>query len=139
MYTKWDSYTPFHYKQNLVATLLDRAYKICNSWKLIHEEFERITKTLQTNVYSKSFIESQISKYLNKKFTSSMYQRSSDQNDNTKRVFLKLPFLYTTFNHIRKEINAFFKKANLDRKLILINTTFNIGKLFQYKDRQETL
>ena len=44
-----------------------------------------------------------------------------------------------TSNHIPKEINAFFKKANLDCKLILINTTFNIGKLFQYKDRQEKL
>ena len=68
-----------------------------------------------------------------------MHQRSSDQNDNTKRVFLKLLFFYTTSNHIRKEINAFFKKANLDCKLILINTTFNIRKLFQYKDRQKNL
>ena len=47
-------------KMCMVATLLDRAYKICNSWKLIHENFERITKVLQNKLMFQSFIDSQI-------------------------------------------------------------------------------
>ena len=34
IYTRWDSYVPNPYKQNLVWTLLHRAYSICNSAQL---------------------------------------------------------------------------------------------------------
>ena len=68
----------------LVATLLDRVYKICNSWKLTHEEFEQITKTLQEMDIPNYFIDSQIWLYLNKKCNLSTNQLNSDNNDNTK-------------------------------------------------------
>ena len=34
IYTRWDSYVPNRYKQNLVWTLLQRAYSICNNAQL---------------------------------------------------------------------------------------------------------
>ena len=42
LYTRWDSYIPYKYKQNLVLTLLERAFKICSNYKLIHKEFQNI-------------------------------------------------------------------------------------------------
>ena len=38
----WQSYVPLKYKKNLLLTLLDRAYKICDSYAFLHfvaEEF----------------------------------------------------------------------------------------------------
>ena len=37
LYIKWQSFVPLKYKINLVRNLLHRAYKICNSYSLIHE------------------------------------------------------------------------------------------------------
>ena len=46
LYTKWNSLCPLKYKRNLVRCLLSRAYKICNTWPNIHNEFETITNML---------------------------------------------------------------------------------------------
>ena len=71
LYTKWDSYISYKYKQNFALTLLDRAFKIyrLSNYKLIHEEFQNIFVVLQKNVYQNSFLDKQISNYLNKKFS----------------------------------------------------------------------
>ena len=55
LYTKWDSYIPYKYKQNLILTLLDRAIKICSNYKLIHKEFQNISVALQKKPISKFF------------------------------------------------------------------------------------
>ena len=41
LYINWQSYVPLKYKKNLLFTLLDRAYKICNSYAFIHQEFQK--------------------------------------------------------------------------------------------------
>ena len=46
IYTRWDSYVPNRYKQNLVWTLLHRAYSICNSAQLRKKEFQKISNLL---------------------------------------------------------------------------------------------
>ena len=55
---------PYKYKQNLVLTLLDRAFKICSNYKLIHEEFQNtcISAALQKNEFPNSFLDKQIFK-----------------------------------------------------------------------------
>ena len=69
-YIKWDSYVPPQYKHNLVSTLLDRAFKLCNSYQRMHEEFKTISKILQENGYPKYYIDNRIKIFLNKKFQS---------------------------------------------------------------------
>ena len=141
-YMKWNSYVPLRYKQNLVLTLLERAYKICNSYTLIHKEFERISDLLQRNGFPKAFIDNQIYKFLNKKQkpTISCQIQSSDNSitssANPKLFFLKLPYLHILSTNIKKEINRFFHKTNINARFVLINETFNIGKYFSHKDRQ---
>ena len=49
LYIKWSSLCPVKYKRNLVSCLLDRAYRICNSYKAMHIEFETITDMLLRN------------------------------------------------------------------------------------------
>ena len=42
-------------------------------------------------------------------------------------------------NQIRKKINSFFQKLNINAKLILIDETFNVGRFFTHKNEQYTL
>jgi len=46
-YIKWQSFVPQRYKFNLVKNLLFRAYKICNSYFLIHQDFQTVTAMLK--------------------------------------------------------------------------------------------
>ena len=67
LYIKWSSLCPVKYKRNLVSCLLDRAYRICNSYKAMHIEFETITDMLLRNGYPLPFIQNQIRRFLNNK------------------------------------------------------------------------
>ena len=67
LYTKLDSYISYKHRQNLVLTLLDRAFKIQIYYKLIRKEFQNTFVSLQKNKFPNSFLEKQILNYLNKK------------------------------------------------------------------------
>ena len=43
LYIRWSSLSPVKYKRNLVTCVLDRAYRICNTYKAMNTEFETIT------------------------------------------------------------------------------------------------
>ena len=65
--THYKSYVPFRYKLNLLNTLMDRGYKICSSWHTVTSELSALTDMLSRNGYNRSFIESRIGKFLDKK------------------------------------------------------------------------
>ena len=61
------------------------------------------------------------------------------QTDDTKRIFMKLPYIKKMNGHIPKEINGFLKKLDFKVTSILINETFNLKRLFTFKERQNKL
>ena len=46
IYTRWDSYVPNRYKQNLVWTLLHRGFSICNSAQLREKKFQTFSRKM---------------------------------------------------------------------------------------------
>ena len=42
-------------------------------------------------------------------------------------------------NNIKKEINTFFRKSNVNAQIVHINDTFNTGRFFSHKGRQVLL
>ena len=60
IYTRWDSYVPNRYKQNLVWALLHRAYSICNRAQLRKKEFQKVSNLLEKNGFSSNYINRQI-------------------------------------------------------------------------------
>ena len=47
LYINWQSFFPSCYKLNLVKTLLHRAYSMCNSYSLIHKDFQGMSSMLK--------------------------------------------------------------------------------------------
>ena len=106
----------------------------------MHKEFQFITSILQNNGYPLYFVNKCISTFLNKKFTTKI--ESTDSNSQLLKehiFFIKLPYIHTISNQIHKEINSFLKKTVRTAKFVCIEETFNIGRFFTYKDKQETL
>ena len=113
LYINWQSFVPSRYKLNLVKTLLHRAYGICNSYSLIHEDFQGASYTLKRNGYALRYIDKQIRLFLNKRHESPSMQKYDTGNNceslktsESKEIslFLRLPYLGYISLQIENEI-----------------------------------
>ena len=72
--TNYYSFVPFSYKLGLVRTLVDRVFKINNTWTGFHLDISNLTKTLSKNLFPSSVMENVVRKSLNNYFTSDSSQ-----------------------------------------------------------------
>ena len=54
--TNYFSFAPLPYKLGLVWTLVERVYKINNTWLGVHEEFKKLTMILRKNCFSSGLL-----------------------------------------------------------------------------------
>ena len=99
------------------------------------KEFQKISNLLEKNGFPLNYINRQIQHFLAKKQS----KPKTDKKDDTKRIFMKLPYIKEMNSHIAKEINGFLKKLDFKVTFILINETFNLKRLFTFKERQNKL
>ena len=133
---------PLKYKINLVRNLLHRAYKICNSYSLIHEDFEIISTMLEKNGYPTGFLNKQIRIFFNKmpeRVKTPEVQERPDTENKTRPIFsiLKLSFIGDMSHQIEEEIRQFlFKKLSQKSKFVMVHKATTTGQKFRNKDRQ---
>ena len=121
--TNFLSFTPLIYKLALVKTLIHRIYKICNSWKLFHENIVELKETLKRNKFPEKIIDSEIKKYLNKTF-----EKEKDKNEEekeTRNVYI-LPFLGSKSKITQSKVN---KLSNELCKATKIKLIFSVCKI----------
>jgi len=58
--TNYFSFTAFSYKIGLVRTLVDRVYKINNSWLGFHDDMKNLTRILRKNLFPVDIIENEM-------------------------------------------------------------------------------
>ena len=92
--------------------ICNSVFVICNSAQLRKKEFQKISNLLEKNGFSLNYISRQIQHFLAKKQSK---KPKTDKKDDTKRIFMKLPYIKEMNGHIPKEINGFLKK--LDSKV----------------------
>ena len=64
--TNYFSFTSFSYKMGLVRTLVDRVYKINNSWLGFHKDIKNLILILQKNLFPVHIVEKVINRYLSR-------------------------------------------------------------------------
>ena len=125
------SFVPFSYKLGLVRTLVDRVFKINNTWTGFHLDISNLTKTLRKNLFPSSVIENVVRKFVNNYFTSDSPQ-SVARKDNC--LYFKLPYIgpfsIITQRRIKKLVNTFCS----DLEIKLVFTPFKISSWFGAKD-----
>ena len=107
LYTNWKSFIPFKYKINIIKCLIDRTYKICNSYQKIHKEFQKVTTLLLNNGYPRGIIDRHIKMYLNRKHKP--LNKNASEIRKSKFATFCLPFIGKASQQIEKEIRHFLK------------------------------
>ena len=129
--TNFYSFVPFSYKLVLVRTLVDRTFKINNTWAGFHFDINNLSKTLSRNLFPSNVIENVVRKFLNNYFSSDPSQ-SAARKDNC--LYFKLPYIgpfsITAQHRIKKLVRTFC--TDIDIKLVF--TPFKIKSWFGVKD-----
>ena len=106
-------------------------YSICNSAQLWRKEFQKISNLLEKNGFSLNYINWHIQHFLAKK--QSKKKNKTDKKDDTKRSFKKLLYI-KEMNGIYQTKLMFFQNIGL-QSYIYFNETFNLKRLFTFKER----
>ena len=141
LYMKWSSLCPIKYKRNLINCLLERSYRICSSYLIMHREFQNITNMMLNNEYPISFIQNQIRQFLNKKFNpKSIPKADSTSQKPVPRLIIRLPFVGNSSLHLEKELKSFFRRKLSDKFILnIVHNCYAISNMFKHKDKQPLL
>ena len=63
----YNSFVPFTYKKGLIKTLIDRTFRLNNTWDGFHLDLEKLKVILQKDEYPPRLIGNSVNRYLNKK------------------------------------------------------------------------
>ena len=122
-------------KQQMIYTLVDRAWKLCSSYKLWHLEMEYLKTMMMSNGYTANFIERQIKRYLSNKYSTTSETNSKNdpkQGPQKFKVYIKLPYLGDATIKLESLIRH-LKLGGI--QLVVINVYRRIQHWFPYKDR----
>ena len=63
----YNSFVPFTYKKGLIKTLIDRTFRLNNTWVGFHLDLEKLKVILQKNEYPPKLIDKSVYRYLSKR------------------------------------------------------------------------
>ena len=127
----FDSFTSRFYKISLIKCLIDRAYKINNTWASFHNDVTKIKETLKRNSFPPFLIDKITKPYLNKVHSNS--DQSNRESD--KRRFYKLPYIGKYSEQVQKKLSKICKQFCKDPDLKIVFTSFKINNYFSTKDK----
>ncbi|XP_065671709.1 uncharacterized protein LOC136089584 [Hydra vulgaris] len=124
------SFIPSCYKFGLVRCLIDRTFKINNSWFGFDKDIKNLSLVLQNNKFPQKIIDYEIKSYIDKKMNPSV---SNIVNSLNIRYF-KLPYIGMYSNYTKKKISKIVHKYCKDILIKLIFTTNKIQDCFCLKE-----
>ena len=125
------SFVPFSYKIGLVRTLVDRIFKINNTWAGFYVDITNLPKTLRNNSLPSSVIENVVRKFLNNDFIPDSFQ-SVSRKDNC--LIFKLPYIGAFSIITQRRIKILVNTLCSDLEIKLVFTPFKIKTWFGAKD-----
>ena len=118
------SFISYSFTPGLIRTLVDRAYKINNTWLGFHEDIKRLTKILKKNLFPAHLVERVVNRYLTPVSVS----------DTTPTFYNKLLYIgpLSVVTEQRVWHLAWRYCNNIDIKLVF--PSFRVGYMFGEKD-----
>ena len=68
VYTHFDSFLPDTYKIGLIYTFVNRCFRICSNWSMLHQQLKLLREIFQKNGYLENFIDRCLKWSLKKRF-----------------------------------------------------------------------
>ena len=112
--TSYLSFCPFTYKLGLIKTLIDRTFKINNTWMGFHTDLQKLSVILRRNLFPENLINKYISKYIQQSSSQAVkggktQSHSGIEPQETPKFFFKIPYVgqfsVTAQRSIRKLAN----------------------------------
>ena len=132
--TNFRSFVPYVYKRMLVHTLIDRAYKINNTWHGFDMDIKKLTSTLCKNMFPLKMIENIIGKFLCIKLENSTSEVSEVKISTS---YFKLPYIGKFSNNVKQNINKLVKRYCKDT--INVKLVFNTCKVKNYFSQKDPI
>ena len=114
--SKFSSFCPLKYKENLISTLVFRGYKLNSTFESFHKEIEFLKNILKLNGYPLAFIEKLIKKTLNK-----FYKVSDPEPLDTSVPIEEKPVFFSSYF-----LGSFSDKLSKDLKYRLIRPVLDL-------------
>lgn len=131
---KYDSFVPSMYKDNLILTLLNRAYKICSNYNALHEEILKISKHLISNGFNLIRINRFVKKFMDSKFNN--VNKIIIQTAPKCKLYFKLPYYGNLSIKLRKDLKILMRKYYPQINFQFVFTTgTTIASFFRHKER----
>ena len=133
--TNFRSCVPLGYKLRLIKTLIDRIFKINNTWKSFHGNVGMCANYLSRNLFPKNIINRNIKEYLDKKLQKEEIGKKRAENTNIE--YFKLQFVGDFSTTTKKKVANLYKrfcKEGSEFRLV-----FNKTKVREYFSTEDSL
>ncbi|XP_071811646.1 uncharacterized protein [Apostichopus japonicus] len=128
--TNFFSFIPFSYKIGLIKTLVDRMYKVNNSWKGFDLDLKGLISTLGKNQFPSHLIDKVVKSYLQNKV--SPKNIIDPVSHNTR--FYKLPYIGNFSGHAQNKVRQLIKSHCTDIDVKLVFISFKVRNMCVVKD-----
>ena len=129
--TNYFSFTSYSYKVGLIRTLVDRAYKINNTWPGLHEDITKLMDILKKKLFPTHLIERVVNRYI----TGTLSNHSPRVSlPSSPAFYFKLPYIGLFSVVTQKRVRHLIKRYCNDLDIKLVFSSFKIGTLFGVKD-----
>ena len=123
--TNYFSFTSYSYKVGLIRTLVDRAYKINNTWLGLHEDITKLMEILKKNLFPAHLIERVVNRYIT---GTQSNHCPRDSLPTSPTFYFKLPYIGHFSVVTQKKIRLFIKRYCNDLDIKLVFSSFKIGQ-----------
>ena len=135
MLTTFLSFTPLCYKLGLVKTLIDRIFKINNTWLGFHKDIQKLFVILRKNLYPEHVLNSIIHRYISKAVKGDNARPVAGvEPQESPKFYFGIPcigrFSGMARRRVRVLVNRFCKPVDIG----LVFSTFKVKSLFSVKD-----
>ena len=130
--TSFFSFCSYKFKINSISTLLSRAYNVSSSYQLLHTEFQYIINLFFKNGFAKQLIETQISKFFDKKYN----PQANTVDHNEQKFYISLQYFGKQSEKLKHELtlllNQYFNNISFH---FILNNSYKLSNFFSYKDK----
>ena len=134
--SKFESFTPLKYKENLIGTLIHRAYKLCSSFMKFDVEVNFLKTILSKNGYPLPLVEKQINTVLSKLYTPFGKEKPCIETVPKATVYFATYFLGAASSAVSSKLTQLLAEFYPQVSLRIVYTDGDtIGNRFTFKDK----
>ena len=129
--TNYFSFTAMKYKVGLVKCLVDRTFKINNTWLGFHNDLQKVFEILRRNCFPIPVLDKVTKNYLDRKLVN-----DNDENGVEKKnaSYFKLPYIGKFSNICKIKIKKICQKYCADVDVRIAFQSSKLGNMFSVKD-----